>query len=116
MDGPRRQSHKYHCRGGAYAYPALSPDGKRITLVLQGSSFDVWVYDMERDTFTKASFGGDDYRPHLSPDGKMLGYDASKSGHQQVYVKHGIGQGEEIAMTDGSEEKEFYGWSRTDTR
>ncbi|MGC1452664.1 MAG: protein kinase [Candidatus Sulfotelmatobacter sp.] len=94
-----------------YAYPALSPDGKRITLVLQGSSFDVWVYDLERDTFTKASFGGDDYRPHLSPDGKMLGYDSSKSGHQQVYVKHGIGQGEEIMVTDGPEEKEFCGWT-----
>lgn len=61
-----------------YGYPALSPDGKQIAVTLEGSSFDSWVYDVERGTFTRASFGGDDYRPHLSPDGKMLGYDSSK--------------------------------------
>jgi Tol biopolymer transport system component len=94
-----------------YGYPSLSPDGKRIALILQGSSFDVWVYDLERGTLTRASFGGDDYRPHLSPDGKMLAYDSSKSGHQQVWVKHGIVQGVEAAVTDGPENKEFYGWT-----
>ena len=60
-----------------YAYPAVSPDGKQIALTLQGSSWDSWVYDIERGTLTKASFGADDYRPHWSPDGKMLGYDSS---------------------------------------
>ncbi len=94
-----------------YADPALSPDGKRIAMIFQGSSFDVWVYDVERDTFTRASFGGDDYRPHFSPDGKMLAYDSSKSGHQQVFVKHGIAQGAEAAVTDGPEEKVLYGWT-----
>src|SRR5439155_4272776 len=94
-----------------YAFPAVSPDGKRIALTLQGSSFDVWVYDLERETLTKVSFGADDYRPHWSPDGKMLGYDSSKSGHQQVYVKHGIVQGSETAVTDGPENKELYGWT-----
>jgi eukaryotic-like serine/threonine-protein kinase len=94
-----------------YAFPAISPDGQRIALALQGSSFDVWVYDSGRGTLTKTSFGGDDYRPDWSPDGKMLGYDSSKSGHQQVYVKHGIAQGPETAVTDGLENKEFYGWT-----
>jgi Tol biopolymer transport system component len=47
----------------------------------------------------------------LSPDGKMLGYDSSKSGQQQIYVKHGIAQGAETAVTDGPEDKEFYGWT-----
>jgi len=94
-----------------YAFASLSPDGKQIALVLQSSSFDAWVYDLERGTFTKVSFGADDYRPHLSPDGKLLGYDSSKSGHQQVYVKHGITQGDEIQVTDGPETKEFYGFT-----
>jgi len=94
-----------------YAFPAVSPDGQRIALVLQGSSFDVWVYDPARDTLTKVSFGGDDYRPHWSPDGKMIAYDSSKSGAQQVYVKNGIVQGTETVVTDGPENKELYGWT-----
>jgi serine/threonine-protein kinase len=94
-----------------YAYPAISPDGKRIALILQGSSFDVWVDDLERDTLTRVSFGADDYRPHWSADGKKLGYDSSKSGHQQVYVKWGIAQGGETVATDGPENKEFYGFT-----
>jgi len=71
-----------------YAFPTLSPNGKRIALTLQSSTFDVWLYDLERETFAKVSFGGDDYRPHWSPDGKMLAYDSSKTGQQQVLVKH----------------------------
>ena len=95
-----------------YAFPVISPNGQRVALTLQSSSFDVWVYDLGRGTLTKASFGGDDYRPAWSPDGKMLGYDSSKSGQQQVYVKHGIEQGTEAAITDGPGNKEFYGWTR----
>jgi len=94
-----------------YTTPAISPDGKRIALTLQGSSFDVWVYDPARDTLTKVSFGGDDYRPHWSPDGKMIAYDSSKSGSQQVYVKDGIVQGTETVVTSGPEFKELYGWT-----
>ncbi len=94
-----------------YATPALSPDGKRIALTLESSTFDVWVYDLERDALTKVTFGADDYRPHWSPDGKLLAYDSSKSGSQQVYVKHGIAQGEEVAVTDGPDSKGLWDWT-----
>jgi serine/threonine protein kinase/Tol biopolymer transport system component len=94
-----------------YSTPAISPDGKRIALTLDSSSFDVWVYDLERATLTKVSFGADDYNPHWSPDGKMLAYHSSKSGTMQVYVKHGIVQGDETVVTDGPGFKEVYGWT-----
>jgi Tol biopolymer transport system component len=93
-----------------YAMPALSPDGSKIALTLQGSSFDVWVYDLNRDVLTKASFGADDYRPYISPDGKMLAYDSSKTGHQQIFVKHGIFEGEDSAVTTDLDSKELDGW------
>jgi Tol biopolymer transport system component/predicted Ser/Thr protein kinase len=94
-----------------YSSPAISPDGKRIALTLEGSSYDVWVYEMERGTLTKVTFGADDYSPKWSPDGKMLMYRSSKSGSMQLYVKHGIVQGDETVVTDGPEFKEGYGWT-----
>jgi serine/threonine protein kinase/Tol biopolymer transport system component len=94
-----------------YSSPIISPDGKRIALTLQGSSFDVWVYDLERGTFTKASFGGDDYDPSWSPDGKMLAYTSSKSGNMQLYVKHGIVQGDETMVTNGTGFRSLFGWT-----
>jgi eukaryotic-like serine/threonine-protein kinase len=94
-----------------YAFPAISPDGKRIALTLQSSTFDVWVYELVRDTLSKVTFGSDDYRPRWSPDGKMLAYDSSKSGQQQVYVKHDIGHGSDEVVTDGPENKELYDWT-----
>jgi Tol biopolymer transport system component/predicted Ser/Thr protein kinase len=94
-----------------YASPNISPDGKRIALTLQASTFDAWVYDLERDTLTKVSFGGDDYNPQWSPDGKMLAYNSSKSGHYQTYVIRNIGQGSEEQVTGGSDDKEFDSWT-----
>jgi serine/threonine protein kinase len=94
-----------------YASPAVSPDGKHIALTLEGSTFDVWVYDLERDALTKVSFGGDDYQPLWSPDGKMLAYSSSKSGHMQLYLKHGVLQGEESMLTDGPETKALCAWT-----
>jgi serine/threonine-protein kinase len=94
-----------------YATPAISPDGTRIALTMEGSSFDVWVYDLRRDLLTKASFGADDYRPRISPNGKMLAYDSSQSGQQQLHVKNGILEGTDTIVTNTPEDKEFYGWT-----
>ena len=44
---------------GIYKYPRLSPDGKRLALVLiAGGRRDVWVYEWQRDTMTRVTFDG----------------------------------------------------------
>jgi hypothetical protein len=43
---------------GAYEYPNFSPDGKRVAPgVSEGGSTDIWVYDTQRDTMTRLTFG-----------------------------------------------------------
>jgi hypothetical protein len=43
---------------GAYQSLRLSPDGKRIALVIrEGANLDIWVYDPERDATTRLTFG-----------------------------------------------------------
>jgi Tol biopolymer transport system component/tRNA A-37 threonylcarbamoyl transferase component Bud32 len=59
---------------GVYESPGLSPDGNRIALtVSEAGSQDIWVYDQQRDTMTRLTFGGEFYRfPIWSPDGQYV--------------------------------------------
>jgi serine/threonine protein kinase/Tol biopolymer transport system component len=72
---------------GVYKYPNVSPDGKRVALgVSEGRSADIWVYDSQRDTMTRLTFGevlSSD--PTWSPDGKYVVFSsAGKGGIFQV--------------------------------
>jgi serine/threonine-protein kinase len=61
---------------GDYGRPSLSPDGRRLAVeVSDGSSQDIWVYDLERDTMTRLTFDGKvNQAPIWSPDGRYLVY------------------------------------------
>jgi serine/threonine-protein kinase len=63
---------------GAYAYPRLSPDGTRIAVsIAAGGDQDVWVYNVQRDTMTRLTFGGGLYQfPAWSPDGRHVLFSA----------------------------------------
>jgi serine/threonine protein kinase len=59
---------------GAYERPRLSPDGQRLAInMLEGSSEDIWVYEWQRDTMTRLTFGGGfSIVPIWSPDGRYI--------------------------------------------
>jgi serine/threonine-protein kinase len=58
---------------GPYYTPRLSPDGRRLALtVREGSSVDIWIYDPQRDTMTRLTFGGSNQNPAWSPDGRYV--------------------------------------------
>jgi eukaryotic-like serine/threonine-protein kinase len=61
---------------GFYRHPRVSPDGQRLaTDVSDGSSQDVWVYEWQRDTMTRLTFGGGSYiNPVWSPDGRYVAF------------------------------------------
>jgi eukaryotic-like serine/threonine-protein kinase len=57
---------------GRYAFPRLSPDGKRIAI---GNASDVWVFDVERLTRTRLSYGDRGAVPAVTawpPDGRHV--------------------------------------------
>jgi serine/threonine-protein kinase len=58
---------------GGYRYLMLSPDGRRLALV-EGSPSDIWVYDPQRDTSTRLTFGGGfvNQWPVWTPDGRYV--------------------------------------------
>jgi len=66
---------------GPYATPHLSPDGQRLALMMTaGSNSDIWIYEWQRDTMTRLTFGGgSNINPVWSPDGRYIVFEAGGS-------------------------------------
>jgi serine/threonine-protein kinase len=62
---------------GDYGRPSLSPDGRRLAMdVIDGSSQDIWVYELGRDAMTRVTFDGrGNLGPIWSPDGRYIVYE-----------------------------------------
>jgi serine/threonine protein kinase/Tol biopolymer transport system component len=90
---------------------SMSPDGKRLAATLQSSTYDLWIYDLDRDTLTKLTFGADDSDATWSPSGNYIAYKSTKSGTPQIYLKHMTGAGEEELLTTGSADKDSSSWT-----
>jgi len=59
----------------AYSNPSLSPDGKHIAVGSAGgiqNSWDIWTYDLTRDTLQRLTFGLDHSSPAWTPDRKRV--------------------------------------------
>lgn len=58
---------------GAYDFPSLSPDGKKLALqIADASGTNIWVYDLDRRTLGKRTFEGVNQFPIWTRDGKYL--------------------------------------------
>jgi serine/threonine protein kinase len=59
---------------GFYGRPRVSPDGQRLAIdASDGSNQDVWIYEWQRDTMTRLTFGGGPNRnPVWSSDGRYI--------------------------------------------
>ena len=102
---------------GVYRYPAFSPDGKRLALqVYDGRREDIWVYEWERDTLTRLTFGsGEDYdAPIWTPDGQRITYsgvDHQGVGGADIYWKRADGSGDAQRLTETKKPKFPDSWS-----
>jgi serine/threonine-protein kinase len=79
-----------------YLDPRLSPDRKSIAVAVEGdSTFDIWVYDIERGTLTRLTFDGDNTWPSWSPDGKRIAFASVRdNASMSTYIKNADGSGE----------------------
>jgi serine/threonine-protein kinase len=58
----------------AYGTPVLSPDGRRLAVTIEGPTSDIWLGDLERDSWAPLTSDGDARLPRWSRDGKHISY------------------------------------------
>jgi len=100
---------------GQYSNPALSPDGKRIAVVENGSqgNLDIWVLDAARGTNTRLTFDpAQDVQPVWSPDGSRIAFASTRGGGFDFYQKASDGSGDDQLLLKSDENKIPTDWSR----
>jgi Tol biopolymer transport system component len=93
--------------GDAYGGVSLSPDGKKLAYYLDGTGFDVWVFDIARGVKTPLTFGSSSGQGNLypvwSPDGKYVAYVSFRNGKYGLYQKSADGSGGETQLLEGTD-------------
>ena len=75
---------------GVFETPAFSPDGRRVALQRQVGTEpeDIWIYDLEQETFTRLTFGGSrNLQPFWKPDGTQVGFSSNRGGSFALYSR-----------------------------
>jgi eukaryotic-like serine/threonine-protein kinase len=101
-------------RQAPFWWPRISPDGRRIALVIDAAFSKIWVLDIERGTFTRASqLAGDQDRATWMPDSVRLtfGADAVGSGAVRLFSDTIDGTGAATLLFDGAESPSPLSWS-----
>jgi len=85
---------------------SVAPDGRHIAMdISDGRQTDVYVYDSERDTPTRLTFGpGDSEKPVWSPDGRRIAFSATRSEKSglNLYWQRADGTGDVQRLTDST--------------
>jgi len=99
---------------GDYGQVRVSPDGRRAAVSVADPANlneDVWIFDLERGTRTRLSFGeGPDRAPVWSPDGRRVAYQSQ--GSSDIYVRSASGGGSEEVLYQSPALDTPEDWSR----
>ena len=85
-----------------YAFPRLSPDGRRLALYIPDQEIDIWLWDLTRaTTLSRATFDPsvDIYPVWRSPDGNQLLFSSARAGAVNLFAQAADGSGDVTQLT-----------------
>ena len=78
----------------AFMNPALSPDGGRLVVSIEGANQDLWVYEISRGTLTRLTADlAEDFNPVWTPDGERVTFSSMRSNIPSLYSRRADGSG-----------------------
>jgi eukaryotic-like serine/threonine-protein kinase len=79
---------------GSYSTPRFSPDGRKVAMsVTTTNAQDVWIYDIERNTFQRLTTEGSNVRPEWTPDGRAVVFISQRAGKPGIWRQPVDGSG-----------------------
>ena len=99
-----------------YRFPRISPDGKRMAVVIGQTDSDgeIWIYDLVRETLSRFTFdpARDDY-PVWTPDGQRLLFSSSRQGAEgsDLFWKRADGTGQVEQLTTRPHHQDPYSFA-----
>src|SRR5262249_16875656 len=80
---------------GKFGAVALSPDGARLAAnIYTAGDQDIWVKQLDRGPLTRLTFGGVNYRPTWTPDGKSIAFVVDRVDSSTLWLKPADGSAE----------------------
>ena len=74
--------------------PQHSPDGKKLALMIEAASDDVWIYDIVRDNFTRLTYeAGSNVAPIWTPNSQRVTFSSNRAGPFNLFWKPADGSG-----------------------
>ena len=94
--------------------PALSPDGRRVAVqAIEGSNFDIWVWDIARAVKTRLTTGPElDGVALWSPTGEDVAFNSFRAGNSDIFLRQADGGGEAKVLPATPRNESLTDWSR----
>ena len=87
-----------------YLFPRFSPEGSRLAVdIVDGADVDLWVFDLDRYSQTRVTFGGNNRFPIWTPAGDRLTHADAVAGTNTLLLTavDGSGQVDTLLVRDG---------------